>query len=72
MNGIVTREWALPMYDGVPCSYWSNFYGTLRIQYGVAERSIPSELAAQGAVVEAGMLYFATDQDRTAFLLRWS
>lgn len=73
MNVITTREFYLPMYDGEPCNYWINFYGSLpHNQLGVAKISIQSELALQGAVLEAGMLYFARDEDRTAFLLRWA
>lgn len=78
MNNITTREFALPMYDDrenglVPSRYWNNFYRSLPYRTWVAgERSVQSELALQGAVLEYGMLYFATDQDRTAFLLRWA
>jgi hypothetical protein len=82
MNNITTREFALPMYDDrenglVPSRYWNNFYRSLPYSHGcptwvAGERSVQSELALQSAVLEYGMLYFATDQDRTAFLLRWS
>jgi hypothetical protein len=83
-NNITTREFALPMYDDrddglvSPSRYWNNFYRSLPCDnLGVVEksiqsvRSIQSELALQGAVLEYGMLYFASDEDRTAFLLRW-